>query len=249
MALWCLSGLFGRAKLTALESQVLAAVSAGLSLTAREVFNKQIGLINIVQRHADGKEANFYPMRRGKSDHDAHFLFPLRREAQLATVELLGARAAVWLVGGWVFSIEFSMPPRRILEAGVKVIKVVVLHGPMVAVTEETTSEAERREEVLATIRSKLPDEYLELASKGKGISINDWTVSGVQDIRKIVQRDGNYYLLAEKAGMGAIGVQEDESSGQLYYLDYGDDQGERITVGLRKFLEDFDGGKVAGRF
>lgn len=47
----------------------------------------------------------------------------------------------------------------------------------------------------------------------------------------------------------GSLRVKEDESSGQIYYLDYGDDQGEKITVGLRKFLEEFDGGKVVGRF
>ena len=33
------------------------------------------------------------------------------------------------------------------------------------------------------------------------------------------------------------------------YYLNYGDDRGEKITVTLRKFLEEFDGGKVIGWF
>jgi len=244
-----LSALFGRPKLSPVESQVLRAVSAELSPTAREVFNKQIDLVNLVQRHADGKEVNLYVMRRGKPVYEEQFLFPLRREVQLANVEMLGGRAEVWLVEGWVFSILFDKPPKRILEQGVKIEQVRLLDDPMVAASADSASDAKRREEVRATIRSQLPDEYLQLVGKGKEITVNDWAVSGIQGIRKVVQRDGSYYLLAEKEGMGAVGIKEDESAGQLYYLDYGDDRGEKITVSLRKFLEEFDGGKVIGRF
>jgi len=42
---------------------------------------------------------------------------------------------------------------------------------------------------------------------------------------------------------------EEDESSGQLYYLDNCGGVGEAITVDFKTFLERFDGGKVAGRF
>ena len=60
---------------------------------------------------------------------------------------------------------------------------------------------------------------------------------------------DGNYYLLADQESLGAVGVREDESSGAIYFLDYNDNRGEKITVGLRKFLETFDGGQVEGRY
>jgi len=249
MGLFGLSKLFGRSELSPLERQVLAAVAAELSPSAREILNQQRDLINLIQRHADGKEVNLYVMRRGKPCFEDQFRFPLRvEETQLATVEMLGGggqksfRAEVWLVKGRLFSIAFNKPPEKLLEHGVNIAKVKILCDPMKPESKDAVSDEQRREQVLKTIQSKLPEEYLQLVGEGKGIVLNDWAISGIQGIRKVVQRDGNYYLLAEKEGMGAIGVKEDEPSGQIYYLDYGDDQGEKITVGLRKFLEEFDG-------
>jgi hypothetical protein len=251
-----LFGLFGRSKLSLVEGQVLGAVAAELSPAAREIFNQQRDLVNLIQRHADGKEVNLYVMRRGKPFVEEQFLFPLRvTETELATVEMIEAdeqkslRAAVWLVEGRVFSIAFNKPPPRNGEKGVEIKRVKILCDPMVPESKGTASDAQRREKILETVQAKLPDEYLQLVGEGKGVSINEWTVYAVQDIRKIPQRDGNYCLLAEKQDLGALGVKEDESSGQLYYLDYGEDHGEKITVGFRTFLEEFDGGKVAGRF
>lgn len=250
-----LSALFGRPRLTPLESRVISAVSGKLPPAARQLFDAQMDQVNRIQRHSSGKEVNFYPMRRGKPVYEDRFLFPLRSETLLATVHLNTSggknslRAEVGLVEGWAFSLIFNKPPGKPSEEEIQVANVEILQDPMIAASADSTSEVKRREEVLATMHSKLPDEYLQLVGQGKGITVNNWAVSGIQDIRKVVQPDGNYYLLAEKEGMGAIGVKEDESSGQIYYLDYGDDQGEKITVGLRKFLEEFDGGKVVGRF
>jgi hypothetical protein len=244
-----LSALFGRPKLSSLENQVLTAVSAELSPKAREVFNKQINLVNLVQRHADGKEVNLYSMRRGKPVYEEQFLFPLRREVQLGKVEMLGGRAEVWLIEGWVFSIHFDKPPKTILGQSVKIEKVTIFHNPMIPESADSASDTKRREELLASIPSKLPDEYLQLVGEDKGTALNDWAVSSIQRIRKIVDRDANYYLLAEKEGMGVIGAKEDDWSGHPYYLAYEDGGGEKITVGFREFLEKFDGGKVEGRF
>jgi hypothetical protein len=245
MALFGLSALFGRPKPRPLESQVLTAVAAELSMPAREIFNEQIEIVNLIQRHAADKEVNFYVMRGGKPVRDEKMLFPLRQEeVQLAKIEMVGGRAEVWLVKGRVFSIQFSKPPKIILEKGAKIEKVSILHDPMMSAPSGADSDAK-----LTTIHSKLPDEYTHLVGDGKKIRINDWAIHGVQDIRKIVQQDGNYYLLAEKEGMGVVGVKEDETTGQLYYLDYGDGRGEKISAGLKSFLEQFDGGKVIGRF
>lgn len=255
MTLFGLSMLFGHSKLSSLESQVLDAVSAELSPSGREVFNKQLKLVNLIQRHGDGKEVNLYVMRRGKPFIEKRLLFPLMSEAQLATVEFLAIegkktfKADVWLANGRVFSIEFNKPPQEILEQGASVANVKLLRDPMSVASEATSSDARTHNDALAAIQSKLPDQYLQLVDNGKGVSINEWAVCAVQDVRKISQRDANYYLLAEKEDMGAVGVKEGDFSGQLYYLDYADDRGEKITVSLRKFLEEFDGGKVVGRF
>jgi hypothetical protein len=110
-----LSTLFGRSRLTPLESRVITAVSVKLQSAARQLFDAQINQINRIQRHPSGKEANFYTMRRGKPCLEERFLFPFRSEALLATVHLnLGEagrkplRAELWLVNGRVFSVEFN---------------------------------------------------------------------------------------------------------------------------------------------
>jgi len=250
-----LSVLFGRPRLTALESRVISTVSEKLSSAAKQLFDAQMNQVNRIQRLSSGKEANFYTLRRGKPSLEERLLFPLTTETLLARVHLnLGQekkplRAEVWLVNGHVFSVDFNKTPGKSSEEEIHVANVEILRDPMIAASPDSASEAKRREEVLATIRSKLSDGYLQLVGEGKGITVNDWAVFGIQDIRKIVQRDGNYYLLAEKAGMGAVGVKEAELSGQVYYLDYGDDRGEKITVSLLMFFEEFDGGKVVGRF
>ncbi|HWQ91721.1 MAG TPA: hypothetical protein VN673_08620 [Clostridia bacterium] len=249
------SAFFGRPRLTAVESRVISAVSGKLPPAAKQLFDAQMDRVNRIQRFSSGKEANFYTLKRGKPSLEERFLFPLRTETLLATVHLnldqdkKPLRADVWLVNGHVFSVDFNKIPGNPSEEEIHVAKVEILRDAMIAASAGSAFETKRREEVLATIRSKLPDEYLQLVGEGQGVTVNDWAVSGIQGIRKVVQRDANYYLLAEKEGMGAIGIKEDESSGQIYYLDYGDDQGEQITVGLRKFLEEFEGGKAGGRF
>ncbi len=255
MALFGLTALFSPPKLTQLESQVLSAVSARLSPMAKEIFTRQIGLVNSIQRFSKGKDVNLRIKKRGKQFLAEELRFPLRPETLLATVGMGASnakvkfKAEVWLVNGRVFSIEFNKPPRDILKVGANITEVKILHDPMIPASDEAVSDAARRENLLRTIQSKLPEEYLELVGEGKGLTINDWVVNGIQNIRKIVLRDGDYYLLAEKIDMGAVGVRAGEASGQVYYLDYGDDRGEKISVSLREFFEKFDGGRVTGRF
>lgn len=242
------------------EQAVLDAWGEHLPPSARTVLSAQLQRLCSYQRQVLEKDLCFFLLGRKPYPRlSPGILFPCRLEScVVARVHVAGSdkagsrnriRAEVVLHKGQISSIEFNQPPAKKLAHDVEVTKVEILRDPMTPASEETVSDAERREEVLKTIQSKLPDEYLRLVGESKGVSVNEWSVCAVQDIRKIPQRDGNYYLLAEKEGMGAIGVKEDESSGQIYYLDYGDDQGEKITVSLRKFLEEFDGGKVVGRF
>lgn len=250
-----LSALIGRPRLTPLEDRVISAVSVKLPPAARQLFDAQMDRVNRIQRHSSGKEANFYPMRRGKPVYEERFLFPLRDQTVLATVHLNirggqdSLRAEVELVEGWAFSLKFNKSPGKPSQDEIHVADVEILNDPMIAASADSTSGAKRRQEVLARIHSKLPDEYLQLVGEGKCTTVNDWAVFGIGGIRKVVQQDGNYYLLAERAGMGAIGVKEDDSFGQVYYLAYGDGRGEKLNVGFCKFLEEFDGGKVERRF
>jgi hypothetical protein len=246
-------------KLRPYEESVLDAWRKELSPEGNALLSAQLKHLVSYQRQAR-EMLCFFPL-----DHKApypplpeHTLFPCRLDCTAAVVHLAGSdrrgvrhkvRAEVGLYKGEITLIEFNQPPSKRLVRDVEVMKVEILRDPMIPVSEETMSDAQRCEEVLKSIHSKLPDEYLQLVGESKGISLNEWAVCAVKDIHKIPQRDGNYYVLAVKEGMGFVGVKEDESSGRLYYLNYDDHLGEKISVGLRKFFEEFDGGKVAGRF
>lgn len=247
-------------KLRPYEQIVLDGWRQNLSQKGNAVLSSQLKHLSSYQRQAREKDLCFFPLgskpyKRLPSD----LLFPCRLEAcVVAFIHLTGSdsagrmhklRAEIHLHKGQISSIEFNQSPRESLEKNVEVTKVEILRDPMVPASEDDGFDTKRREELLASIKSKLPEEYLQLIGEGREVCFNEWTIHGLPKIRKIPQRDGNYYLLAEREGMGAVGVKEDEASGQLYYLDYGDDRGERISVALKAFLEKFDGGKVVGRF
>ncbi len=234
-----------------------------LSAEGKRLLTAQLEVVTSYQRQARERDLCFFQLgsKPGKPQPalPESILFPCKLEScVVALIHVVGVdkrgtqhrlRAEVHLHKGRIISIEFNLPPSKKLVSDVEVTRVEILRDPMIPASAEATSDAQRHEEVLKTVQAKLPDEYLKLVGEGKGVSINEWEVRPVQDIWKHPKRDGNYYLLAEKEGMGGVGVREDEFSGQLYYLDYDDVLGEKITVSLRKFFEEFDGGKVVGRF
>lgn len=245
-------------KLRPYEEAVLDAWRKELSPAGNALLSAQLQHLCSYQRQARGMLC-FFPL--GKAPYPPlpdEILFPCRLGCVAAFAHLQGSdsrgvshkiRAEIHLYKGELCLIEFNQLPSKKLVRDVEVTKVEILRDPMIPASEETVSDAQRREEVLKTIQSKLPDEYLQLADESRRDSINGWEVHPVHDIDKHPKRDGNYYLLADKEGMGAVGVKEDEFTGQLYYLDQDDNRGEKITMGLRKFFEEFDGGKVIGRF
>lgn len=247
-------------KLRPYEGAVLDAWRKELSSAGNALLSAQLQHLCSYQRQVLEKDLCFFPLGRKPYPRlSPEILFPCRLEScVVARIHFAGGdkagsrnriRAEVVLHKGQVSSIEFNQPPGKKLARDVEVTKVEILRDPMIPASEETVTDAQRREEVLKTIHSKLPDEYLQLVGESKGVSINEWAVCAVKDIHKIPQRDGNYYVLAVKEGMGTVGIKEDESSGQLYFLHYDSHVGEKITVGLQKFFEEFDGGKVVGRF
>ena len=247
-------------KLQPYEQTVLNAWQNHLSPEAVALLAAQLKHLVSYQRQMDKRLLCFFALERNPyASVPDDTLFPCRiGSCVVALVHLSGPdepvakhaiRAEIYLHKGRLSSIQFNNPPQKCLEQGANVTKVEILRDPMIPASEEEVVDEKRSEEILASIRSKLPEEYLKWVAEGKEISLNGWTIYGVPKIRKIPQRDGNYYLLAEKEDTGAVGVKEDEASGQLYYLDHGDDHGEKISVGLKSFLEQFDGGKVVGRF
>lgn len=152
-------------------------------------------------------------------------------------------KADVVLHRGRLSSIEFNKAPQR-LGTGVQITKVKPLIDPMgqgeaaapisvseipgelqnrlrrMAVTDlRKPLSTARRDELAQSIDAKLPDDYVELASATDGATINGWRIYGLSEIRRIVQPDGNFYLLVEATDGRALGVRQETNDAQLYIV------------------------------
>ncbi|MBK7784958.1 MAG: hypothetical protein IPJ57_10735 [Gemmatimonadetes bacterium] len=110
-----------RAGLDPLEEFILSAVIRALDRDDAQTLKLQLGQVNLIQRHASGKEVNMYRMERGRPAWPLDVLFANRaEEARLATVAFRakgkGQRyvAHLWLVRGAVFSLEFEARPKTV---------------------------------------------------------------------------------------------------------------------------------------
>jgi hypothetical protein len=122
-----------------LERELIVAVAAQLNAGARELLNKQVEQINLVQRHDADKEVNFYSMKGGKPAFDEISRFPTKQEVKLATVKFKAGEnkvcATFWLVHGHLFSIEFDKSPKKLRDDAVEIQEVKILIDPMIADT------------------------------------------------------------------------------------------------------------------
>jgi hypothetical protein len=112
--------LSGRADFYPFEMRIIDAVKSRLDDDAATRLQRQIEVINKIQRLADGKEVNLYQMRGGKAVFDDERRFPdAADEALLASVNLTGPderanlKAEVWLAKGRLFSLVFNKPPKQ----------------------------------------------------------------------------------------------------------------------------------------
>jgi hypothetical protein len=121
-AFWALFSGTGR-HFHPFESLVLHAVRARLAPDSATRFQRQIDVVNKIQRLADGKEVNLYQVRWGKATFDDALRFPdAADEAVLAQVVLASERGStklrsdVVLAKGRVFSLLFNAPPKQFFQ-------------------------------------------------------------------------------------------------------------------------------------
>lgn len=107
--------LFGAGtRLSALEKMILDCVERNFDDFLRDSWNRQIKLINKVQRLPEGIEVNFYRMKSGRPNFNEDLAFPNKTAELLVAkvqVELSGMEklnANIWCVKGFLFSIEYD---------------------------------------------------------------------------------------------------------------------------------------------
>jgi hypothetical protein len=153
-------------------------------------------------------------------------------------------KADLVLHNGRLSSIEFNKQPRS-LRIGFKVVRIKLfldpmqpgilgeqissfdIPGPLGHVLRELKAtdlrkplpDCERRR-LLRTIDALLPDDYLSFVQGTEGATIANWRINGLSEIRRLVQSDQNYYLLAESNDQRAIGVAQGESKRPFVIID-----------------------------
>jgi hypothetical protein len=115
-----LNSLLGRrASFYPFESRILEELKSRLGDESSTRLQRQIEVINKIQRLSDGKEVSLYQMRYGKPAFDDSLRFPnAADEALLASVYLkepdkrAQLKVEVWLARGRLFSLVFNKSPK-----------------------------------------------------------------------------------------------------------------------------------------
>lgn len=101
------------------EARIIEEVKSRMDNDGAARLQRQVEVINKIQRLTNGKEVNLYRMRHGKPSFDDTLRFAnAADEALLASVNLTGAdkraklKADIWLAKGRLFSLVFSKPPK-----------------------------------------------------------------------------------------------------------------------------------------
>lgn len=94
------------------------------------------------------------------------------------------------------------------------------------------------RDKIVEHLDTGLPSDYLELVEQTEGVEVGHCEIHGLSQIRTIVLPDVGLYILAEVEDRGAVGVQQGESDGVLYYLDNETHEAEAVGTSLRAVIE-----------
>lgn len=110
-------------KFSPLEIALLRELQTQLRTDAADLLARQLQRVNLVQRHANGREVCCYSLERGAVSRDPRLQFPADGlEVQLATITFSCPSsernwvAKFFLVQGFFFSILFDAPPGEILR-------------------------------------------------------------------------------------------------------------------------------------
>ena len=123
-----------RKRLTPIEEGLIEELKRRLEGEGATLLGEQVKKVNLVQRHANGRETCLYAMRGGRPHRDPSIRFPTNeRELRLATIQFdvpeAGRFAAEFhLVDGFLFSIDFTPTAAGIMTRDDFVVRKVTIH-------------------------------------------------------------------------------------------------------------------------
>jgi hypothetical protein len=222
-----------RAEFRRLERRLIAEVESKLDPAARELFQKQVDSINLVQRHGDSKEICCYPVRFGIVKRNPELRFPNHElELKLASVRFRAPDSPAAVRADFYVVLEariHSDPMRAISPEDASRRRVAVkLNGWVAELARQYEFKQPRpplspsaRKRRLVEIEAALPADYLELVEQAEGLEIGDCVIQGLSFVREVVLDEANYYVLAELDGEGVLAVRRQAGDGEVYQLDF----------------------------
>ena len=238
-----------------IERRLIDILIENLQPEAGMILLKQYKQINYVQRFSKDKEVNFYRIKNCKPYLDKTIQFPnnqsvLRIASILFNVKSVPKtyRADMWLVRGYLFSIEFNQSPKKIGNNEIELKEIKLLADPMAKpeISQQITVSAleisgpinnisqlgtlnnlkkpiaiARRKILIQNLNAALPEDYLEIVSQTEGLTTDICTIYGLYEIKSLILSNDNYYILSEIETEGAIAVKQDTKTAELYFLDY----------------------------
>jgi hypothetical protein len=94
------------------------------------------------------------------------------------------------------------------------------------------------RDKIVEHLDTRLPSDYLQLVEQTEGLEVGHCEIHGLSQIRTIVLPDVGLYILAEVEDRGAVGAQQGDSDGVLYYLDNETHEAEAVGTSLQAVIE-----------
>jgi hypothetical protein len=201
-----------------LEERLISAVRDVLPAQAQTVFDAQVAAITLVQRHPN--EICFYRRLAGKVDWSGVPSFPNNGEFRLAEARFSAKRrsykAALTCINGHVFDFTILPSPKAI------------------AFTDWDSAATARLLSDPLTVKSanqpeSIPDSWREFLARARPTAAAEWTFHDSQSAYRTAFNDGEFLVLAERAGDQFILHRIEPPASTLFYLDSHDGTPEPI--------------------
>ncbi|MBK7997526.1 MAG: hypothetical protein IPK15_02025 [Verrucomicrobia bacterium] len=201
-----------------LEERLIAAVREVLPSQAQVIFDAQIAGITLVQRHPN--EICFYRRVSGKVDWSGVPTFPHTGEFRLAEVRFgVGGqrfKATLTSIGGHVFDFTITPSPKAIAFADWD-------RAPSTSLLSDPLTPHSAREP------QPIPNSWREFLAHDRALA-HDWTLHDSDTAFSTAFADGEFLVLAERAGDQFVLHRIEPPASTLFYLDSNDGTPEPIN-------------------
>jgi len=199
-----------RRRFSPLEERLMAAVREILPPQAQPVFDAQVAGITLVQRPLGWNEINFYRRQRGKVDWSDVPPFPNTGEFPLAEVRFSAGgrryKATLTSIGGHIFDFAIIPSPKAIaFTAWDGAPAARLLTDPLVAQSGRASQ--------------PIPPAWREFLARRPREEIGGWTFYDSGTARGVTLQEGEFVILAERAGNEFVMHRVEPAASHLFYL------------------------------